>query len=170
MAPTQRDIDVARGFWMQAQEDLQVAHTLLVARRYPAVIVACQPTAEKAVKAMMTIKLGDGTFKYDHRMIDALSSALPLIFACLDFSCVARIRQLEAWLPKRPLQVQGNHTLHTDINSEYPWSPIGSRGEVITPAAHFRRKRDVEPYIRAVERLLADFAAAESILPHARRR
>jgi HEPN domain len=164
MAPTQRDIDVARGFWIQAQEDLQVAHTLLVARRYPAVIVACQHAAEKAIKAMMTITLGDGTFRYNHRMIDALSSSLPLVFARLDFSYVARIRQLEAWLPKRPLAIQGNHTLHTDINSEYPWSPIGSRGEVITPAAYFRRKRHVEPYVRAVERLLADFTEAEPVL------
>ena len=170
MAPTPRDIEVARGFSMQVQEDLRTAQVLLEAQRYPAVIVACQHAAEKAIKAMMTITLGDGTFRYNHRMMDALSSSLPLIFARLDFSCVARIRQLEAWLPKRPLSIQGNHTLHTDINSEYPWSPIGSRGEVITPAAYFRRKRHVAPYVRAVERLLADLTDADPILRPPRRR
>jgi hypothetical protein len=122
------------------------------------------------MKAMMTLQLGDGTFKYDHRMIDALSNALPLVFSRLDFSCVARVRQLEAWLPKRALAVQGNHTLHTDINSEYPWSPIGGGGAVMTPAVYFRRKRVVEPYVRAIERLLADLAQVEPILRPSRRR
>jgi|RhiMetdeSRZDD1v2_1073273.scaffolds.fasta_scaffold10183_9 HEPN domain-containing protein len=140
MPPTPRDIGVARGFWAQAHEDVQVARILLMVRRYSSALVACQHAAEKAMKAIMTLQLGDGTFKYDHRMIDALSNALPLVFGRLDFACVARIRQLESWLPKRPLAVQGNHTLHTDINSEYPWSPIGGGGAVITPAAYFREK------------------------------
>ena len=90
MPPTPRDIDVARGFWAQAQEDLLVARLLLTAQRYSSALVACQHAAEKAMKAMMTLQLGDGTFKYDHRMIDALSNALPLVFSRLDFSCVAR--------------------------------------------------------------------------------
>ena len=170
MPPTPRDIDVARGFWTQAQEDLQAAHILLTAQRYSSALVACQHAAEKAMKAMMTLQLGDGTFKYDHRMIDALSNALPLVFGRLDFACVARIRQLEAWLPKRPLAVQGNHTLHTDINSEYPWSRIGGGAAVMTPAAYFRRKRVAEPYVRAIERLLADLAQTAPILCPARRR
>src|SRR2546427_10376992 len=137
MPPTPRDIDVARGFWAQAQEDLLVARILLTAQRYSSALVACQHAAEKAMKAMMTLQLGDGTFRHDHRMIDALSNTLPLVFTQLDFSCVVRIRQLEAWLPKRPLAVQGNHTLHTDINSEYPGPPIGGGGPVTTPAADF---------------------------------
>src|SRR2546428_11494095 len=113
MPPTPRDIDVARGFWAQAQEDLLVARLLLTAQRYSSALVACPLAAEKAMKAMMPLRLGDGTFKYDHRMIDALSNALPLAFSRLDFSSASRLRQLRSSLPKRPLAVQGNPTLHT---------------------------------------------------------
>ena len=41
---------------------------------------------------------------------------------------------------------------------------------MITPAAYFRRKRVVEPYVRAIERLLADLSQVEPILRPARRR
>jgi hypothetical protein len=166
MPPTPRDIEVAKGFWRQACEDLRAARLLDAKGRKAPALVEIQHAFEKCVKSIMVLQLGDGGFHYRHQTLNDLSAICPVAFAWVDIKHLKNLRQLEAWLPRQGTRTAAGHTLHTDPNTEYPWSPLG--GSVFAPADYFRRRR-LEKFIGAVSDTLDSFSRQERLLPKPRK-